>query len=282
MSNPSTNIYGTHAMSVQGTVGNPCFPELWLLGRRLARAAKSRSAGRGTSRMRRAGSGSASAIERGGAMAPENYARGGAWGEGRGSGEPGSRAGAFGPRGWGRDGAGGRYRYSTLRGLRAFHPLHVFYRPLGPPAHADHPECDQYPVPALSHHGRERTVLLQTAALLGLLLLGYSYFQLLVPDWTTRLRQLGLFCSIFTITMYLSPLADLIKIIQTKSTQCLSFSLTVATFLASISWTLYGFHLSDLYIMVPNIPGIITSVIRLGLFWQYPQVQEKSYSLLQT
>uniref|UniRef100_F6UKD7 Sugar transporter SWEET1 n=3 Tax=Monodelphis domestica TaxID=13616 RepID=F6UKD7_MONDO len=129
---------------------------------------------------------------------------------------------------------------------------------------------------------RKRTVLLQTAALLGLLLLGYSYFQLLVPDWTTRLRQLGLFCSIFTITMYLSPLADLIKIIQTKSTQCLSFSLTVATFLASISWTLYGFHLSDLYIMVPNIPGIITSVIRLGLFWQYPQVQEKSYSLLQT
>ncbi|XP_044528522.1 sugar transporter SWEET1 isoform X1 [Gracilinanus agilis] len=129
---------------------------------------------------------------------------------------------------------------------------------------------------------RKRTVLLQTAALLGLLLLGYSYFQLLVPDWTTRLRQLGLFCSIFTISMYLSPLADLIKIIQTKSTQCLSFSLTVATLLASASWTLYGFHLSDLYIMVPNIPGIITSLIRLGLFWKYPQVQEKSYSLLQT
>ncbi|XP_074079425.1 sugar transporter SWEET1 isoform X2 [Macrotis lagotis] len=129
---------------------------------------------------------------------------------------------------------------------------------------------------------RKRTVLLQTAALLGLLLLGYSYFQLLVPDWTSRLRQLGLFCSIFTISMYLSPLADLAKIIQTKSTQCLSFSLTVATLLASTSWTLYGFQLRDLYIMVPNIPGILTSLIRLGLFWQYPPVQEKSYSLLQT
>ncbi|XP_020847656.1 sugar transporter SWEET1 isoform X4 [Phascolarctos cinereus] len=153
---------------------------------------------------------------------------------------------------------------------------------LGPPAHADHPECEQYPVPALSHHRCQRTVLLQTAALLGVLLLGYSYFQLLVPDWTSRLRQLGLFCSIFTISMYLSPLADLVKIIQTKSTQCLSFSLTVATLLASASWTLYGFRLGDLYIMVPNIPGILTSLICLGLFWQYRQVQEKSYSLLQT
>ncbi|XP_072503297.1 sugar transporter SWEET1 isoform X4 [Notamacropus eugenii] len=99
---------------------------------------------------------------------------------------------------------------------------------LGPPAHADHPECEQYPVPALSHHRCQ------------------------------------------------------VKIIQTKSTQCLSFSLTVFTLLASASWTLYGFHLRDLYIMVPNIPGILTSLIRLGLFWQYRQVQEKSYSLLQT
>uniref|UniRef100_A0A7N4NLF6 Sugar transporter SWEET1 n=1 Tax=Sarcophilus harrisii TaxID=9305 RepID=A0A7N4NLF6_SARHA len=139
-----------------------------------------------------------------------------------------------------------------------------------------------YIVTYLRYCPRKRTVLLQTAALLGLLLLGYTYFQLLVPDWTSRLRQLGLFCSIFTISMYLSPLADLAKIIQTKSTQCLSFSLTVATLLASASWTLYGLHLRDLYIMVPNIPGILTSLVRLGLFWQYPQVQEKNYSLLQT
>ncbi|XP_027726466.1 sugar transporter SWEET1-like isoform X2 [Vombatus ursinus] len=139
-----------------------------------------------------------------------------------------------------------------------------------------------YMLTYLHYCPRKRTVLLQTAALLGVLLLGYSYFQLLVPDWTSRLRQLGLFCSIFTISMYLSPLADLVKIIQTKSTQCLSFSLTVATLLASASWTLYGFRLRDLYIMVPNIPGVLTSLIRLGLFWQYRQVQEKSYSLLQT
>ncbi|XP_070622197.1 sugar transporter SWEET1 isoform X2 [Erythrolamprus reginae] len=42
------------------------------------------------------------------------------------------------------------------------------------------------------------------------LLFGYAYFSLMVPDPVTRLAQLGLFCSVFTITMYLSPLADLV------------------------------------------------------------------------
>lgn len=59
-------------------------------------------------------------------------------------------------------------------------------------------------------------MLLQTAALLGLLLLGYGYFWLLVPDLEARLQQLGLFCSVFTISMYLSPLADLVSAVAKR------------------------------------------------------------------
>lgn len=129
---------------------------------------------------------------------------------------------------------------------------------------------------------RKHAVLLQTAALLGVLLLGFGYFWFLVPNTEARLQQLGLFCSVFTISMYLSPLADLAKVIQTKSTQRLSFSLTIATLLTSASWTLYGFRLRDPYIMVPNLPGIFTSLIRLWLFWKYPQEQDRNYQLLQT
>ncbi|KAF6075932.1 solute carrier family 50 member 1 [Phyllostomus discolor] len=92
----------------------------------------------------------------------------------------------------------------------------------------------------------------KTAALLGVLLLGFGYFWLLVPSIEARLQQLGLFCSVFTISMYLSPLTDLAKVIQTKSTQRLSFSLTIATLLTSASWTLYGFRLRDPCIMVSS------------------------------
>ncbi|KYO27552.1 sugar transporter SWEET1 [Alligator mississippiensis] len=127
----------------------------------------------------------------------------------------------------------------------------------------------------------KRRVLLWSLALLGLLVLGYCYFSLLVLDLDTRLTRLGLFCSTFTISMYLSPLADLAKIIRTRSTRCLSFPLTVATFLASTSWTLYGLQLHDLYIMVPNVPGIVTSLLRFWLFWQYPPSLDKPYKSLQ-
>ncbi|NXH10618.1 SWET1 protein, partial [Bucco capensis] len=120
-------------------------------------------------------------------------------------------------------------------------------------------------------------MLLRSLLLLALLAAGYGYFSLLVPEPRTRLARLGLFCSLFTISMYLSPLADLARIIRSRSTRCLSFPLTVTTFLASSSWTLYGLQLQDLYIMVPNMPGVFTSVARFWLFWQYPPGQEKPY-----
>ncbi|XP_052587204.1 sugar transporter SWEET1 isoform X4 [Peromyscus californicus insignis] len=72
------------------------------------------------------------------------------------------------------------------------------------------------------------------------------------------------------------------KIIQTKSTQRLSFSLTIATLLSSTSWSIYGFRLRDPYITVPNLPGILTSLIRLGLFCKYPAEHDRKYRLLQT
>lgn len=134
----------------------------------------------------------------------------------------------------------------------------------------------------LHYSPQKHAVLLQTATLLAVLLLGYGYFWLLVPDLETQLQQLGLFCSVFTISMYLSPLADLAKIIQTKSTQRLSFSLTIATLLSSTSWSIYGFRLRDPYITVPNLPGILTGFIRLVLFYKYPPEQDTKYRLLQT
>ncbi|XP_077178314.1 sugar transporter SWEET1 isoform X1 [Paroedura picta] len=127
----------------------------------------------------------------------------------------------------------------------------------------------------------KRAVLLKTMGLLAVLLLGYCYFSLLVPDVSARLARLGLFCSLFTITMYLSPLADLAKIVRTRSTQCISFPLTVTTFLASASWTLYGLLLQDLYIAIPNVPGIVTSLARFWLFWHFPPDPNRTYKLLQ-
>ncbi|XP_036254041.1 sugar transporter SWEET1 isoform X2 [Molothrus aeneus] len=125
----------------------------------------------------------------------------------------------------------------------------------------------------------KRPVLLQVLLLLAVVVTGCGYFTILV-DTGTRLTHLGLFCSVFTISMYLSPLADLAKVIRSKSTRFLSFPLTVTTLVASSSWTLYGLQLHDPYITVPNVPGIVTSLVRFWLFQRYRPEQDKPYSPL--
>ncbi|KAG5270857.1 hypothetical protein AALO_G00173090 [Alosa alosa] len=121
---------------------------------------------------------------------------------------------------------------------------------------------------AYCHYTKERRrALQQTLVMVCTLGLGWGYFSVIVSQGDVQLSQLGLVCSVFTISMYLSPLADLLEIIRSRSVECLSFPLTVATFLTSTAWTLYGMQLQDFYIMVPNTPGIVTSLIRFFLFW---------------
>ncbi|XP_066424027.1 sugar transporter SWEET1 isoform X1 [Molothrus aeneus] len=106
----------------------------------------------------------------------------------------------------------------------------------------------------------KRPVLLQVLLLLAVVVTGCGYFTILV-DTGTRLTHLGLFCSVFTISMYLSPLADLAKVIRSKSTRFLSFPLTVTTLVASSSWTLYGLQLHDPYITVGWGGGMLRGAI---------------------
>ncbi|XP_060726773.1 sugar transporter SWEET1 [Tachysurus vachellii] len=125
------------------------------------------------------------------------------------------------------------------------------------------------------HYAKEkRRVFVQTLGMACVLCVSWVYFSMIVPPGSTQLSQLGLACSVFTITMYLSPLADLLEIIRTRSVERLSFSLTVATFFTSTSWALYGLQLGDYYIMVPNTPGIATSLIRFLLFWLFDSTSQ--------
>ncbi|XP_036795541.1 sugar transporter SWEET1 [Oncorhynchus mykiss] len=129
----------------------------------------------------------------------------------------------------------------------------------------------------------KRRVTSQTLLAGGVVCGGWLYFSVVLPQGESQLAQLGLTCSLFTISMYLSPLADLMEIVRTGSVERLSFSLTVATFLTSTSWTLYGLQLQDYYIMVPNTPGIVTSLIRFFLFWRFASVNQgvPSYKLIE-
>ncbi|XP_074978837.1 sugar transporter SWEET1 isoform X2 [Caretta caretta] len=112
--------------------------------------------------------------------------------------------------------------------------------------------------------------------------LSWLSYGCLKQDWTLiTVNAIGAALQTLYILVYLYFSPEKAKVIRTRSTRCLSFPLTVATFLASASWTLYGLQLNDLYIMVPNVPGIVTSILRLWLFWQFPPDQDKLYKPLQ-
>ncbi|XP_013882552.1 sugar transporter SWEET1 [Austrofundulus limnaeus] len=129
----------------------------------------------------------------------------------------------------------------------------------------------------------KRLVLIQILAAGAVLMCGWLYFSTFLTEERARLSQLGLTCSVITISMYLSPLFDLAEIIRSGNVQRLSFPLTVATFFTATSWVLYGLQLNDYYITVPNTPGIITSLIRFYLFWKFSSIDQSlpSYKVMQ-
>nr|XP_020462781.1 sugar transporter SWEET1 [Monopterus albus] len=121
---------------------------------------------------------------------------------------------------------------------------------------------------------QKRLVISETLAAGTVLLCAWFYFTMILSKGDAQLSQLGLTCSVFTVSMYLSPVTDLVGIVRSGNVQCLSFPLTVATFFCSTSWVLYGHQLSDYYVMVPNMPGIFTSIIRFYVFWKFRAVNQ--------
>lgn len=57
----------------------------------------------------------------------------------------------------------------------------------------------------------QRQVTLQTLAAGAILITGWLYFTTFLTEGEARLNQLGLTCSVVTVSMYLSPLFDLVR-----------------------------------------------------------------------
>ncbi|XP_056299890.1 sugar transporter SWEET1 isoform X1 [Pseudoliparis swirei] len=133
-----------------------------------------------------------------------------------------------------------------------------------------------YIIVYLHYTKQKKQVMSQTLVAATVLTFSWFYFTTFLPEGDARLSQLGLTCSVVTVIMYMSPLTGLAQIVRSGDVRCLSFPLAVATFFTSTSWVLYGLQLNDYYIVVPNSPGIFTSLIRLYLFWRFGFVNQSS------
>lgn len=96
------------------------------------------------------------------------------------------------------------------------------------------------------------------------------YIKYYVPDDSSAINLLGTICCCITVISYGSPLASVAHVIKTKSTECMSFSLTTANFIVSLEWLFYGSLLKDVYVQMPNMFGALLCLIQFALFFKYP------------
>lgn len=113
---------------------------------------------------------------------------------------------------------------------------------------------------------------MQTFAASTCLILCYIYVNLFQTDKEVSKNVMGILCVGVTILMFSSPLAELVRnllfllkilyctyiihicfkktVMENRSTESLSLPLAVASFLCGGLWTMYGFVLGDMYIVV--------------------------------
>lgn len=81
---------------------------------------------------------------------------------------------------------------------------------------------------------------------------------------------LGTMAMIFAIILYGSPLSTVYVVMQERSTESISFPLTLTSCFSAIMWLIYGIYVvQDVWITIPSIIGIILTSIQLFLFFMY-------------
>ena len=74
-----------------------------------------------------------------------------------------------------------------------------------------------------------------------------------------------------------APLASVLTVMKTRSTESLPFYLILATIAMTSSWSLYGLIIKDAFVIVPNTIGCIIAIGQFMLFSLYPSTSSEKY-----
>jgi len=89
-------------------------------------------------------------------------------------------------------------------------------------------------------------------------------------------------CVFTNICNYFSPFGQALTAIKSKSTENLSFILSITYWLQVIVWLKYGLVTNKIVIIIPNALGVFLSSFILSLFFIYPNRRRNSISSLKS
>jgi len=81
--------------------------------------------------------------------------------------------------------------------------------------------------------------------------------------------NLGMIASFINVLMYGAPAAELPSIWRTGNTESMPFGLSMATFMCSVFWWLYGLELEDPFLIWPNVLGIAFGIVQLFTIFRF-------------
>eukprot|EP00744_Colponema_vietnamica_P007797 GILI01011170.1.p1 GENE.GILI01011170.1~~GILI01011170.1.p1 ORF type:complete len:209 (+),score=52.17 GILI01011170.1:35-628(+) len=81
----------------------------------------------------------------------------------------------------------------------------------------------------------------------------------------------GLLALLFNVLMFVSPLQQLMKVVQTRDTSTLSPPLILMTIANCILWCIFGELIEDRFVFFPNLLGLFVGALQLlVLCWANP------------
>ncbi|KAJ8544269.1 hypothetical protein ON010_g12001 [Phytophthora cinnamomi] len=72
-----------------------------------------------------------------------------------------------------------------------------------------------------------------------------------------------------TIGMYASPMATIVRVIRTKTASSMPFTMGIVNVLNSFCWTIYAALVNNMFIMAPNIAGVVLGSTQMIVTYIY-------------
>lgn len=95
-------------------------------------------------------------------------------------------------------------------------------------------------------------------------------FYVAVYQTASPVVAIGYVGSCTAMGVYGSPLATVAQVIRQRSSEFMSFPLSVAGLLVSVEWLIYGLLLGDNFLIWPNVVGVLLGMFQMALFGKYP------------
>merc|ERR1719323_1077531 len=123
----------------------------------------------------------------------------------------------------------------------------------------------------------EKVATLKGIVLTAVFVVCLNFYIQTESDTEVSMLRLGLLSSTMSVMYCAAPLASVVTVIKTKSTESLPFYLILATIGMTSSWTLYGLIIEDSFVTVPNSLGCLIAIGQLMLFSVYPASSHEKY-----